>query len=234
MDNNVDLELSFNALNKSLEKTLKEPKRAFFGSTSPSILKLMNCQVSTNYTLTFLPSNRSQIPEIDTQLPRINIAQKVCYVSYICYFQFKTAWTSTSFLGISMIMNKNSQFTKIFSQAILELKDTGRLKIMNLENSRGHQSCDLPFQSKEKPMGYEKLACLFIIIVSGILISLFIVLFEYIAKRYLEKQNSPPPIEDYGIDSHIEYFLESLSTDEKKVFPRILQKYIETSQCPNL
>ena len=127
-----------------------------------------------------------------------------------------------------MIMYKKSQFTKIFSQAILDLKDTGRLKVMNLEKRRGHQYCDLTDQRKEKPMGYEKLACLFVLMVSGILTSLFIVLFEYVSKSYLEKQKSTSTIEDYGsnsTDDFIEEFLEGLSRDEKKIFQRILQKY---------
>ena len=43
MENNVDLELSFNNWNVSKEKTLQEPKRAFF-SHSKSKAK-SNCQV---------------------------------------------------------------------------------------------------------------------------------------------------------------------------------------------
>ena len=81
MDNNVDLELSFNALNKSLEKTLKEPKRAFFGSTSTSILQLMNCQVSSNYPLPFLP-DRSQICNIIGVVigEKCDLIRKICRV----------------------------------------------------------------------------------------------------------------------------------------------------------
>ena len=48
MDNNVDLELSFNDYAISKEKTLKEPKRAYF-SHSQSNTK-SNCQVNFDYT----------------------------------------------------------------------------------------------------------------------------------------------------------------------------------------
>ena len=49
MDNNVDLELSFNDWDISKEKTLKEPRRAYF-SNSQSSAKY-NCQVNFDYTL---------------------------------------------------------------------------------------------------------------------------------------------------------------------------------------
>ena len=48
MENNVDLELSFNDYDISKEKTLKEPKRAYF-SHSLSRAK-SNCQVYFDYT----------------------------------------------------------------------------------------------------------------------------------------------------------------------------------------
>jgi len=44
IENNVDLELSFNYWDVSREKTLKEPKRAYF-SHSQSLAK-SNCQVN--------------------------------------------------------------------------------------------------------------------------------------------------------------------------------------------
>ena len=131
-----------------------------------------------------------------------------------------------------MITNKKFPFTKILSKAILDLKDTGKLKIMNMEKSREHKSCGLPDQRKEKPMGYEKLACLFIVMLSGILTSLFIALIEYVAKKYLKDQTSATPKKGYEInpmDNFIEEFLEDLSSDEKKAFQGILHKYIDAS-----
>ena len=149
-------------------------------------------------------------------------------------FQFKTAWTSSSFDAMSMIMNKNSQFTRIFSQAILEMKATGRWDILNIEKSRHKdQSCDIP-DLKEKPLGYKKLAFLFVVMLSGILISFFVVLFEVIAKMYSEKQKSTATIEDHelnSLDDHIEEFLEALSVEgTRKLFQRIVQKRMRHSQ----
>ena len=83
-----------------------------------------------------------------------------------------------------MLINKRSQFTKIFSQAILDMKDTGRYDIFLRETSRQrNQSCNLPDQ-KEKPLGYTKLAFLFAILASGTFISLFIALFEFLGKKH--------------------------------------------------
>ena len=154
------------------------------------------------------------------------------------HFQFKTAWTSSSFMGVSWIMNKKSQFTKIFSQAILDMKDNGRLEIFHgRKSNQNKQSCTLP-EPKQKPLGFKKLASLFVVLVSGIFISIFVVLFEFITKIASEKQKSTTTIEDHEqnpVDHHIEEFLEALSDDEtEKVFQRIVQKHIKTSHSQDM
>ena len=53
MENNVDLELSFNDWDVSKEKTLKEPKRAYFSDSKSSIRYKYKCQV--NYDLVERP-----------------------------------------------------------------------------------------------------------------------------------------------------------------------------------
>ena len=118
-------------------------------------------------------------------------------------------------------MNKKSQFTKIFSQAILDMKDNGRLNIFHGRKSQQNkQLCILP-DTRQKPLGFKKLAFLFLVLVSGIFISILVVLFEFIAKMYSKKQNSTTTIED-----NIEEFLDALSVDEtEKVFQRILQNH---------
>ena len=47
MENNIDLELSFNDWDLSKQKTLKEPKRAYFSASDSSIKSF--CQVKENY-----------------------------------------------------------------------------------------------------------------------------------------------------------------------------------------
>ena len=138
-----------------------------------------------------------------------------------------------------MIMNKKSQFTKIFSQAILDLKNTGTWDIMNVEKSRQmDQSYNLPNQN-EKALGYKKLAFLFAVLASGTFISLFVVFFEFIAKLYHKKQKSTITIhEQNSIDDSIHEILDDMSNDEfEKTFQRILQKRIKrfnTSYVSNM
>ena len=153
---------------------------------------------------------------------------------YLQYFQLKTAWKSSSIMGVSMLINKRSQFTKIFSQAILDMKDTGRYDIFLRETShQRNQSCNLPDQ-KEKPLGYTKLAFLFAMLASGTFISLFIALFEFFGKKHqiqkkekytttIHKRNS--------IDESIKEILNDMSKDEiEKTFQRILQNLNQDSR----
>ena len=83
-----------------------------------------------------------------------------------------------------MLMNKRSQFTKIFSQAIWDMKDTGRFDIFQGEMSRHKdQSCKIP-DPKETPLGYKKLVFLFAVLALGIVMSLFIAFYEFFERKY--------------------------------------------------
>ena len=128
-----------------------------------------------------------------------------------------------------MIMNKKSQFTKIFSQGILEMKEAGTVKIMN--GKRAHQMEDNLPKPKEKSLGYKKLAFLFAALASGTIISLFVVFLENIAKLYLEKHQSTSTTihtKQNSIDDRINEILENMSQDEtEETFQRILQQRIK-------
>ena len=128
-------------------------------------------------------------------------------------------------------MNKKSQFTKIFSQAILDMKNTGTLDIIIGEKSRQLvQSYNLPVDPKEKPLGYKKLAFLFAVLAFGTIISLFVALFEFFAKLYLKRQKYTITIHELIIDDQIEEILDDMSNDEiEKTFQRILQKRFKTN-----
>ena len=127
-----------------------------------------------------------------------------------------------------MIMNKKSQFTKIFSQGILEMKEAGTVEIMY--RKRIHQMEDNLPKPKEKSLGYRKLAFLFAALASGTIISLFVVFLENIAKLYLEKHQSTSTTihtKQNSIDDRINEILEDMSKDETEVtFQRILQQRI--------
>ena len=145
------------------------------------------------------------------------------------HFQLKPVWKSSSFLGHSMIMNKKSQFTKIFSQGILEMKETGTVEIMY--GKRVHQMEDNLPKPKEKSLGYKKLAFLFAALASGTIISLFVVFLENIAKLYLEKHQSTSTTihtKQNSIDDRINEILEDMSNSEtEETFQRILQQPIK-------
>ena len=125
-----------------------------------------------------------------------------------------------------MLMNKRSQFTKIFSQAILDMKETGILDIFVVEKyHQKDQSCNL-LDQKEKPLGYKKLAFLFALLASGTFISLFLALFEFFSKMYQirKKQKSTTIHERNSLDDHIKEILDDMSKDEiEKTFARILK-----------
>ena len=130
-------------------------------------------------------------------------------------------------------MNKKSQFTKIFSQAILDMKDTGMLDIfLEKESRQRDQSCNVP-DRKEKALGYTKLAFLFAVLASGTFISLFVILFECFAKKYqIQKiQKSTKTIhERNSIDDDIKEILDDMSKDEiVENFQRLLQDHIKSS-----
>ena len=125
------------------------------------------------------------------------------------HFQLKPLWKSSSFLGRSIIMNKKSQFTKIFFKAILDLKDSGTWDIMNGGKSRQmDQSYNLKDlilgllgykNGMEKALGYKKLAILFAVLGLGTFISLFVAFLEFITKMYFKKQNSTVTIHEQNL-----------------------------------
>ena len=128
-----------------------------------------------------------------------------------------------------MLMNKRSQFKKIFSQAILDMKHTGKLDIFKAVKHHGQsRSCNQP-ESKEKSLGYEKLAFLFAVLGSGTFISLLVAFFEFLAKLYLERQNSMTTInEQNSIDDRINKILDDLSNGEAEdALLRILQQRVK-------
>ena len=148
-------------------------------------------------------------------------------------------WKSSSFLGRSIIMNKKSQFTKIFFKAILDLKDSGTWDIMNGGKSRqmdqSYNLKDLILRllgyknGMEKALGYKKLAILFAVLGLGTFMSLFVAFLEFITKMYLKKQKSTITIHGRNsIDDRINEILDDMSIGEtEQTFQRILQQRIK-------
>ena len=88
----------------------------------------------------------------------------LAFSKYLLYFQFKTAWKSSSITGVSPLMYKRSQFKRIFSQAILEIKLTGKFDIFKAVKHHGQsETCNQP-DPMGKSLGYKKLAFLFAVL----------------------------------------------------------------------
>ena len=122
-----------------------------------------------------------------------------------------------------MLMNKRSQFKKIFSQAILDMKHTGKLDIFKAVKHHGQSESCQP-DPMEKSLGYEKLAFLFAVMASGTFISLFIALFEVFTKMYQIQKNQKPTTtinEENPTDDNLRDILNNMSKDE--IIQRILQ-----------
>ena len=120
-------------------------------------------------------------------------------------------------------MNKRSQFKKIFSQAILDMKHTGKWDIFKAVRHHGQsESCQPDLM--EKSLGYEKLAFLFAVLASGTFISLFIARFEIFAKMFQIQKNQKPTTainEENPTDDNLRDILNNMSKDE--IIQRILQ-----------
>ena len=131
----------------------------------------------------------------------------------------------------SYIMRKQSEFTRIFGQAMLDIKDSGLIDLL-VEKYR--HRCTTSENSNtmkpsHKPLGYEKLSLLFLVLISGFVLSIFVIFFEWIAQKIQKKHDSVTE-EDQDlklsiITKEIEENLRGLSTNEtENIFQRILQK----------
>ena len=87
-----------------------------------------------------------------------------------------------------MTMRKNSQYTKFFSKVIYDIMRTGQWNLFQNRYSNSIISCKSSSDLAIKPIGYEKSAFIFVILISGITSSLIIILLEFkIPKRIYSK-----------------------------------------------
>ena len=113
---------------------------------------------------------------------------------------------------ISIMMKKGSQFTRLFSQEMRRLDTTGNLDLLRKRYS-GHQTCKPPIN--EKPLGYEKLFFLFIVLILVCIMSILVVLFEYTTQTKKKKQEiTDKDMEISLIEEKFGKRLEGLSNQE--------------------
>ena len=122
-------------------------------------------------------------------------------------------------------MKKDSQYTRFFTQEMRRIATTGNLDFLRKRYS-GSQTCKPPF--KEKPLGYEKLSFLFVMLIFGCIMSILIVFLEYMTQTKKKKQVLIS--KDKEIENKIEEYLELQGLANKvteNVLGRLLQKYIK-------
>ena len=113
---------------------------------------------------------------------------------------------------ISIMMKKGSQFTRLFSQEMRRLDTTGNLDLLRKRYS-GHQTCKPPIN--EKPLGYEKLFFLFIVLILVCIMSILVVSFEYTTQTKKKKQEiTDKDMEISLIEEKFGKRLEGLSNQE--------------------
>ena len=102
------------------------------------------------------------------------------------YFQLKSVWeTHVPTIHTTMMMKKGSQFKRFFTQEMKKLETTGNLDLLR-KRYWDSQVCK-PLL-KEKPLGFEKLSSLFVLIMIGSILSILVLLLEYVNQRKKKKQ----------------------------------------------
>ena len=148
------------------------------------------------------------------------------------HFQFKPVWSTHVPTGHStVLMKKGSQFTRFFSQEMRKLETTGNLDLLKKRYLRS-PACKPPL--KEKPLGYEKLSFLFVMLIFGCIMSILVVLFEYMTQsKNKEQEITRKGKEVEEIIGEILEVQELPNQETKNVLGRLLQKCIEkeTKHC---
>ena len=123
-------------------------------------------------------------------------------------------------------MKKGSHFTRIFSQEIRRLETTGNLDLLR-KRYTGSQTCKSPL--KEKSLGYEKLSFLFVLLIFGCIMSILVVILEYMTQiKKKEQELSNKDKEMSLIEEKIGKYLEGLSNEETgNILGRLNQKHLK-------
>ena len=119
------------------------------------------------------------------------------------------------------MMKKGSQFTRIFRQEIRRLATTGILDLLRKRYS-GSLSCKPLLQ--EKPLGYEKLSFLFVMLIFGCMVSIFVFFFERMTQT--KKKELAYKVKEMSLmEEKMGNYLEGLSNEETgNILGRLNQK----------
>ena len=123
------------------------------------------------------------------------------------------------------MMKKGSQFTRIFTHEMKKLQTTGNLDLLR-QRYLETQACNK--QLKERSLGYEKLSFLFVMLIFGCIMSILVVLFEYMTQsKNKEQEITRKGKEVEEIIGEILEVQELPNQETKNVLGRLLQKCIE-------
>ena len=114
------------------------------------------------------------------------------------------------------MMKKGSQFTRIFSQEIRRLEIDGTLDFLRKRYS-GSPTCKPLLM--EKPLGFEKLSFLFVMLIFGYIMSILVVFFEYMTQpKKNEQEFTNEDKETSLIEENFGKYLEGLPIKKVKLF----------------
>ena len=88
----------------------------------------------------------------------------------------------------AIAMTKNSPYKKFIDQGILKMYESGKLKKILQRWKIDEPDCS-PLIRKGKPLNFNKLISFFFIIGFGVLLAIFVVLFENLQHNLLQKNN---------------------------------------------
>ena len=92
-------------------------------------------------------------------------------------------------------MTKNSPYKKFIDEAILNMLENGKLRIILQRWKIEEPDCS-PLIREGKPLNFKKLISIFFIIGLGVLLAIIVVLFENFQPNLLKKKNDPNNVRD--------------------------------------
>ena len=126
------------------------------------------------------------------------------------------------------MMKKGSQYTRFFTQEMKKFETTGNLDLVRRRYS-GSRECKLALM--EKPLGYEKLSFLFVMLIFGFIMSIVVVSLEYITQSKENKQDVIYKDKEISLVAKMGEYLEGLSEQEtENILDRLNKKHIRKNK----
>ena len=125
-------------------------------------------------------------------------------------------------------MRKGSQYTRFFTREMRRLTTTGNIDAIKKRFLASVQSCKPPLKA-EKSLGYEKLSLLFAIFLFGCIMSILLVILEYMIQwKKMKGELKSDEKEILFLERQFGLYLQGLSHEEtENVLGRLIQKHIK-------